>query len=158
MTDSALLKEKILALVVELRRRDDVLVKKIERLMQDGHAEAAAIRALPDWQDALSKSWEAVFEQCDAVYDEMRTSFEARFRYEASLLLDEVSRHLGDVEPPRPSPTSHGHPDPEVKRQLEVSRAYSHIRYGFRNEGAIARPSQLSYVADYLQTLADRLK
>jgi hypothetical protein len=158
MTDSDRLKEKILTLVVELRRLDETLAKKIEKLMQDGHADAAAIRALPDWQGALSKNWETVFEQCDAVYDEMRTSFEARFRYGASMLLDEIWRHLGDPEPPRPSPTSYGHPDPEVKRRLEISRAYSHIRYGFRSEGAITKPSQLSYVADYLQTLADRLK
>jgi hypothetical protein len=156
--ESAWLKEKLLTMVSELHRLDDAFVNKIEKLIRDGHADAAAIRAHPRWQDALSKNWEAVFEQHDAVYQEMRTGFDARFRREALLLVEEASRYLGDVAPPRPSPTSYGHPDPEVKRQLEISRGYSYIRGGFRSEGAIASPSQLRSIADYLQTLADRLK
>jgi hypothetical protein len=156
--ESVSLKEKILTMVAELHRVDDALVKKIGKLMRDGHGDAAGIRALPEWQDALSKNWETVFEQHDAVYQEMRTGFDARFRHEALLLVEEASRYLGEVAPPRPSPTSYGHPDPEVKRQLEVSRGYSYIRGGFRSKGAIASPSQLRSIADYLQTLADRLK
>jgi hypothetical protein len=156
--ESVSLKEKILTMVAELHRFDDALVKKIGKLMRDGHADGAGIRALLEWQDALSKNWETVFEQHDAVYQEMRTGFDARFRHEALLLVEEASRYLGEVAPPRPSPTSYGHPDPEVKRQLEVSRGYSYIRGGFRSEGAIASPSQLRSIADYLQTLADRLK
>jgi hypothetical protein len=156
--ESTWLKEKILTIVTELHRFDDALVKKIEQSMRDGHVDAAAIRTLPEWQDALSKNWETVFEQHDAVYQEMRIGFDARFRHEALSLVEEASRHLGDVAPPRPSPTSYGHPDPEVKRQLEVSRGYSYIRGGFRSEGAITSASQLRSIADYLQTLADRLK
>jgi hypothetical protein len=158
MTESGRLREKILAMVAELHRFDDALVKKTEKLMQDGHADAAAIRARPEWQQALSKSWEAVFEQHDALYQDMRTGFEARFRPEALLLIEQASNQLGDVEPPRPSSMAHGHPDSEVKRQLEISRAYSCIRNGFRSEGAIASPGQLHDIADYLQTLADRLE
>jgi hypothetical protein len=155
--DSGQLREKILIMVSELRRVDDVLVKKTGKLLEEGKANAAAIRAFPEWRDALSENWKSVFEQHDAVYDEMRTCFEVRFIRDASLLVDEVVRQLGDVEPPRPSPAFSGHPAyPEVKRQLEVSKGCWFIRHGFKREGSIASPS-LSYVADYLQTLADRL-
>jgi hypothetical protein len=85
--DSAQLREKILITVAELRRVDDVLVKKTEKLLREGKASAAAIRALPEWPDALSENWKSMFEQHDAVYDEMRTCFEARFRRDASLLV-----------------------------------------------------------------------
>ena len=156
--DNIRLRERILIMVAELRRFDDALGKKIEKLMQDGHANAAAIRALPESGDTLSNSWKTVFEQHDAVYHEMQTGFETRFRPEAMLLVEEAQCQLGDVEPPRPSPTSYGHPDPEVKRQLEISRGYSYLQYGFRSEGSIANPSQLRYIADYLETSADRLK
>ena len=70
------LKQRILIMVAELRRFDDALVKKIEKLMQGGHVNAAAIRALPEFGNVLSNSWTTVFEQHDAVYDEMRTGFE----------------------------------------------------------------------------------
>jgi hypothetical protein len=152
------LKQRILIMVAELRRFDDTLVKKIEKLMQGGHVNATAIRALPESGNVPSNSWKTVFEQHDAVYDEMRTEFETRFRPGALLLVEEARCQLGDVEPPRPSPTFYGHPDPEVKRQLEVSRGYSYIQYGFRGEGSIINPSQLRYIADYLETLVDRLK
>ena len=156
--ERAQLREKILIVVTELRRLDDVLTKKSGKLLQEGKADAIAIRALPGWRDALSKSWMRVFKRHDAVYDEMGACFEARFRPDALLLVDEVVRQLGDVEPPRPSPAFLGHQAyPEVERQFKVSRGYWLIRQGFKSEGSIASPSQLSYVADYLQTLADRL-
>ena len=76
--ERAQLREKILIVVTELRRLDDVLTKKSGKLLQEGKADAIAIRALPGWRDALSKSWMRVFKRHDAVYDEMGACFEYR--------------------------------------------------------------------------------